>query len=52
MSAPIIELTNVSKIFQIKQKQAGFGASFWSLIRPTYKEIHAVEHISFTVNPG
>ena len=52
MSAPIIELANVSKIFQIKQKQAGFGASFWSLIRPTYKEIYAVEHVSLTVQPG
>ena len=52
MGAPIIELTNVSRIFQVKQKQAGFGAGFWSLIRPSYKEIHAVEHISCAVEPG
>lgn len=52
MGTPIIELTNVSKVFHVKQKGAGFGASFWSLLRPQYKEIHAVEHISLSVDQG
>ncbi len=52
MGTPIIELAHVSRLFKIKQKQAGFGASFWSLIAPTYKEVHAVEDISFNVEEG
>jgi ABC-type uncharacterized transport system, ATPase component len=52
MSAPIIELTNLSKVFQIKQQPSGFGASLWSLLRPIYKEIHAVENLSCTVQAG
>ncbi len=49
---PIIQLTHVSKIFHVKQKQAGFGASFWSLFKPRYTAIRAVEDISFSVDQG
>ena len=52
MGTPIIELANVSRIFKVKQQQAGLGANFWSLLRPTYKEVHAVENLSFTVEEG
>lgn len=52
MGKPIIELTNVSKVFAIKQKREGIGGSIWSLIRPEYRQIQAVEHISFAVDEG
>ena len=52
MGTPVIKLTDVSKIFSIKQKQAGFRGSLWSFIRPRYIQVTAVDRISFTVNEG
>lgn len=52
MGTPIIELVGVSKVFQVKNKSAGLGAGFWSLIRPSYRDVHAVEDISCAVQQG
>lgn len=52
MSSPIIELEHVSKVFQVKQQTAGFGASLQSLLHPKYKEIRAVDDICLSVQPS
>lgn len=52
MGTPVITLTEVSKIFSLKQKKAGFWGSIHSLIKPQYTQIVAVDSISFVVNQG
>ncbi|MBI4835952.1 MAG: ABC transporter ATP-binding protein [Candidatus Abawacabacteria bacterium] len=48
----IIQVKNLNKVFKLKQKSAGFAAGLRSLFKPEYKEIKAVDNISFTVQAG
>jgi len=47
-----IEVENLKKIFKAKHKDAGFKGSLKSIFRPNYKEVTAVNNISFNVNRG
>jgi ABC-2 type transport system ATP-binding protein len=47
-----IVIKNLNKSFKTKQKDTGFKGFFKSIIRPKYKEIHAVNNISFNVKEG
>jgi len=37
-----IEVTNLTKVFKTKQKEAGFLGSLKSIVKPSIKEITAV----------
>ena len=52
MTDPIIQVENLSKTFQIKQKQSGFFGGVKALWNPNYKIVKAVDNISFSVNEG
>jgi len=47
-----IIIKDLKKGFKIKQKQGGFSGFFKSMIKPEYKEVHAVNNISFNVKEG
>lgn len=48
----IIEVSNLTKIFRLKQKQAGFMGGIKSIFAPQYQNITAVEQINFSVEAG
>ncbi|MDP9811193.1 ABC-2 type transport system ATP-binding protein [Rhizobium tibeticum] len=49
----IIHVDDVSKIFQLRQRQAaGFAAAVKSFFAPAYKEVRAVDGISFKIDAG
>jgi len=48
----IIEVKNLNKNFKIKEKEKGIKGSLKSIIKPIYKEVKAVEDISFSVEKG
>ena len=48
----IIEVKNLNKRFKIKEKEKGLKGSLKSIIKPKYKEINAVDDISFEVEQG
>lgn len=52
MIKPIIQVSHLTKKFLIKTKTIGFVESIKSLFKPRYKEIIAVDSISFDVLPG
>ncbi len=52
MNKTVIEVKNLSKIFQIKQKSAGFFGGLSSAFNPKYKQVKAVDDISFSVEEG
>ncbi len=52
MNKPIIDVKNLNKTFQVKQKSPGFIAGLRSIIWPEYKTILAVDNISFSVDAG
>lgn len=47
-----IEVDNLNKKFITKQKESGLKGSFKALFKPKYKEIHAVDNISFKIKKG
>jgi len=47
-----IELKNLVKKFKTKQKEAGLSGSFKSLFKSKYKELTAVDNISFNLKRG
>ena len=48
----IIEAQNLSKTFRVKEKRKGLRGSLRSIVKPSYKEIKAVENISFHIAEG
>ena len=48
----VIEVNELSKKFRIKEKEKGLKGSFKSIIKPKYKEIKAVNNISFKAEEG
>lgn len=48
----MIELENITKIYKVAQRQAGLANAFKSYIKRDYKEIRALDNISFKINEG
>lgn len=48
----IIKVKNLCKTFKVKTKEAGLSGSFKSIFSPTFREIEAVNNISFEVEKG
>src|SRR6056297_1077140 len=48
----VVEVTNLTKNFKTKVKKSGLKESFKSLINPIYKDVKAVQDISFSVDKG
>jgi len=40
------------KVYRVPEREAGFGASLRSLVHRAYREVRAVDGISFQVMPG
>src|SRR5262245_35897936 len=49
---PIIEVHGLTKVYRVAQKAPGLLGSLRALVRRTYKEVHAVEDVSFMIEPG
>ncbi len=47
-----ITVTNLSKTFRVKVKEKGLRGSLHSVLHPTYRQVTAVENISFRVEAG
>ncbi len=52
MIAPIIDLESLSKTYRVHERPPGFLKSTASLIRRTYREVCAVQAVSFSINQG
>jgi len=52
METPQIQLTELQKVYRVHEREAGAGASVRSLFRREYKEVHAVEGVTFSVCSG
>src|SRR5207245_8412832 len=49
---PIIEAQGLSKIYRVFQKKEGFLGAVRGLFRREYKEVRAVDGVSFSIEPG
>jgi ABC-2 type transport system ATP-binding protein len=50
-AAPII-VDGLSKTYRVPEREAGFGAAVRSFFRRTYRDVRAVDDVSFTIRPG
>src|SRR6202023_3026864 len=51
-SMPLIEANGLSKTYRVYQKKEGLLGALRGLFRREYKEVRAVEYVSFTIEPG
>src|SRR5215218_7874620 len=49
---PIIQADNLVKIYRVFQKKPGLTGALRGLVRREYKEVRAVDGVSFTIEPG
>src|ERR1044072_4044191 len=49
---PIIHAEGLSKVYRVYQKQAGLTGALRGLWRGEYKEVRAVDGVSFAIEPG
>lgn len=47
-----IEVQQLRKVFRVPEREGGFKAALFGLLRRRYKDVHAVEGIDFTINEG
>ena len=52
MSDPVVHVSELTKIFKVPEREPGLRAAAKSLIRRKTREVHAVEAISFDIEPG
>src|SRR5439155_8226192 len=49
---PIMEAVNLTKTYRVSQKKEGFLGALRGLYRREYREVRAVDGVSFTIEPG
>src|SRR5438309_11034124 len=49
---PISEAVNLTKTYRVSQKKEGFLGAFRGLLQREYKQVRAVDGVSFTIAPG
>src|SRR5262245_23534334 len=49
---PVIEAKGLTKTFRVYRKKEGLLGALRGLVRREYRQIHAVENVSFAIEPG
>jgi ABC-2 type transport system ATP-binding protein len=52
VSDPVVHVSELTKIFRVPEREAGLRAATKSLIRRQWREVRAVDAISFDIGPG
>lgn len=52
MTAPVVSVHGLTKIYKVHERTTGLGATFRSLVRRKYKDVPAVAEIDFDIAPG
>jgi len=50
--APVVEVEGLTKVFRVPEREAGLRASLRSLVDRRWREVRAVDRISFAIEPG
>ncbi len=51
-TSPVIQVNQLCKTFQVPEREEGLKAALRSLVRRRTKDVHAVQEISFQIEPG
>src|SRR5947208_16442898 len=48
----IVDAERLSKTFQVKVRDPGLRGALRALLRPRYRDVHAVRGVTFGIDPG
>src|SRR2546422_8316391 len=48
----IVDADRLSKTFQVKVRDPGLRGALRALLRPRYRDVHAVRDVTFGIDPG
>jgi len=51
-SEPVIVVEQLSKTYQVTEREGGFAAAVRGFFRRQYRDVHAVQQVSFRIAPG
>ena len=51
-STDTISVENLSKVYQVPEREGGFGAAVRGFFKRTYRDVRAVDPVSFQIQPG
>jgi ABC-2 type transport system ATP-binding protein len=49
---PAVSVRDLTKIYRVHEREAGLYAALRSVVRRRYKSVHAVDGLSFSIEPG
>jgi ABC-2 type transport system ATP-binding protein len=49
---PVVAAELLSKTFRVKVRDPGLGGAFRALVRPRYRDVHAVRDVTFRIDSG
>jgi len=52
VAEPVIRVAELTKTFRVAEREGGLRASLGSLFRRRWRDVHAVEQVSFEIGPG
>jgi ABC-2 type transport system ATP-binding protein len=52
MSSDIIQVDHLTKTYQVPEREGGFAAAVRSFFRRKYKDVNAVQNVTFGIQPG
>ena len=52
MPAALVAAERLSKTFQVKVRDPGLGGAVRALVRPRYRQVHAVRNVTFRIDAG
>src|SRR5216110_3489430 len=50
--SPIVTAEQLSKTFRVKVRDPGLRGALQALVRPRYRDVHAVREVTFRIDPG
>jgi viologen exporter family transport system ATP-binding protein len=51
-AAPVVRVSELSKVFKVPEREAGLGAALKALVRRRHRDVQAVDSISFEIGSG
>ena len=52
MAEPIVHVSELTKVFKVAEREAGLRAATRGMFRRAWREVRAVDAISFDIGPG
>src|SRR6266508_4081884 len=52
MDAPVVDVRALRKVYRVTERETGLAATFRSFVRRRYREVLAVDGITFRIDPG